>query len=169
MGDSTQKQSGSLSISFVPKNYQAIYLSLGSATFSTSSYSGLEFYINGAPNGGQKIRVGFRKTDADYGTPTFVLTPAVTNQWKRVYVPFSAMNIGPGDSLKAITIQSDLDSVQARVYVDSIRLICDAALGPSTDDTVPSEPQEPALQESTAHRLWISICSFLAMSLLLYL
>jgi len=30
----------------------------------------------------------------------------VGNTWKRVYVPFSAMNIGAGDSLMSVTIQA---------------------------------------------------------------
>ncbi len=63
--------------------------------------------------GGQQIRVGFRKVkDTEYGTPTYVNVnnyidgSSIGNTWKRVYVPFSAMNIGTGDSLMSMTIQA---------------------------------------------------------------
>jgi hypothetical protein len=64
--------------------------------------------------GGQQIRVGFRKSgDSEYGTPTYVNinnyidgATSVGNVWRRVYVPFSAMNIGAGDSLMGVTIQA---------------------------------------------------------------
>jgi endoglucanase len=49
--DTTQKHSGLKSLSFVPQNYEAIALSLNDATLSTTLYKGVEFYINGAPNG----------------------------------------------------------------------------------------------------------------------
>jgi hypothetical protein len=64
--------------------------------------------------GGQQIRVGFRKSgDSEYGTPTFVNinnyidgATSIGNVWRRVYVPFSAMNIGAGDTLMGVTIQA---------------------------------------------------------------
>lgn len=34
------------------------------------------------------------------------------------------MNIGPGDTLMAVTIGSETSTAQARVYIDDVRLIC---------------------------------------------
>ncbi len=144
MSDTTRKRSGTSSISFIPQGWQAIYLARPGDTFSTSTYSGVEFYINGAPNGGQQIRVGFRQNSNEYGSPTAInianyIDGATTigNTWRRVYVPFSAMNIGPGDNLMAVTIQSETSTAQARVYIDDVRLIC---VGTGTPVATPVTP-----------------------------
>jgi hypothetical protein len=51
LADSSLAKSGAKSVSFVPQAFEALFFALSSGTFSTSSYSGLEFYINGSPNG----------------------------------------------------------------------------------------------------------------------
>ncbi len=112
MSDSSLKRSGSKSISFIPQGWQAVYFARPGDTFSTSTYSGVEFYINGAPNGGQQIRVGFRQNSNEFGYPTtvevngYIANGAINNSWRRVYVPFSAMQIAPGNTLMGITIGS---------------------------------------------------------------
>jgi hypothetical protein len=51
LADTSLAKSGTKSVSFVPQAFEALFFALYSGTFSTSSYSGLEFYINGSPNG----------------------------------------------------------------------------------------------------------------------
>jgi hypothetical protein len=151
MSDTTRKRSGSKSISFIPQGWEAVYFARPGDTFSTSSYSGVEFYVNGAPNGGQQLRVGFRQNSNEFGYPLtvdvnsyIVGATSIGNVWRRVYVPFSAMQIAPGNTLMGITIGSVslnqlnqilyfsltksiaqiTDTAQARVWIDDVRLIC---------------------------------------------
>eukprot|EP00029_Vermamoeba_vermiformis_P007763 TRINITY_DN3449_c0_g1_i1.p1 TRINITY_DN3449_c0_g1~~TRINITY_DN3449_c0_g1_i1.p1 ORF type:complete len:569 (-),score=73.72 TRINITY_DN3449_c0_g1_i1:80-1786(-) len=131
LADTTQHFSGTRSISFTlaENAFSALSLSLDQATLLPNLYSGIEFYINGAPNGGQKLRYNYRRNKTDIGTSvgnvaSYLSTAgtSIPKTWMRVNIPLTANNINVAYS--QLVLGSSISAAQQAVYVDSMKLIC---------------------------------------------
>ncbi len=90
-----------------------------------SPYASLSFWLNGGPNGGQKLQmygllhVG---TTNNYGTGHYSLGNLPTNTWQQYTVPLSSLGVANQTNFTGFVIQDATGAVQPTFFVDGISL-----------------------------------------------
>ena len=123
LAQTTVVHSGTTAASFVPVNYDAIYLH--NAGVDTSQYQSLELYVNGGAGGGQDIAVAVYNGTTLLGlvdVPQFLGHALRPNIWEQVLIPLSRLGVS-SQPLRDLYIQENAGATQATVYVDDIRLV----------------------------------------------
>jgi alpha-L-arabinofuranosidase len=120
LSSTSMVHSGSCAISVLDStNYQALYLE--HSAFNSSPYSALDFWINGGPEGGQKLQVGGLLNGTNqFDYPLDALPP---NVWQHVTVPLSSLGVADATNFSGFWIQSSSPAAQPVFYVDDIQLL----------------------------------------------
>jgi hypothetical protein len=116
--DTNTVHTGSYSIAVT--NASGGTLSLRSATFNTSPYNNLSFWINGGPVGGQRLRVyGLLNGNAQNA---WSLTALAANTWQQFTVPLSSLGVASKTNLNGFLFQNASGGAQPVYYLDDIQL-----------------------------------------------
>jgi len=115
--------SGSDSISFTPDDYGAIYFHT-STYFTASTYSSIQFYVDGGSSSGQLLKVILYDNNGNtVGTEVPIPTSVPSNSWALETVSFSSFGVSSSQSLSGFAISANTANNQAVVYVDDISLV----------------------------------------------
>ncbi|MGD0815282.1 MAG: alpha-L-arabinofuranosidase [Verrucomicrobiota bacterium] len=107
------------SISVFCTEYAALQLS--QTPSSSADYSGLNFWVNGGPGGGQVLTVA-GTLDGSYQT-LCTLPPLASNQWQEFTISLSALGVADQTNFDGIWIWNDTASTIPTFYVGSILLV----------------------------------------------
>ncbi|MEZ5427098.1 MAG: glycoside hydrolase family 44 protein [Pyrinomonadaceae bacterium] len=110
---------GSASASVTPGAWQAFYLH--HASFSTSNYTAVSFWVNGGTVGGQLLQIN--ATTGGNPLAAVNLSPLAANSWQQVTVQLSALGLGAGAMMDGFWIQDRTGGAQPVFYIDDISLI----------------------------------------------
>ncbi len=123
---------GTASASVNAAAYQAFYLH--HATFSTSNFTSLSFWIHGGANGGQLLQV--QATSGGNAQTAVNLQPLTANSWQQITIQLSALGLNSSSAMDGFWIQDRSGEAQATFYVDDIVLIGGTVTPPTTTVTV---------------------------------
>jgi len=114
--------SGTHSILFVPYDYGALYFHT-STYFTASTYTAINFYIDGGSGSGQSIKVVlYNSTGSIIGSGVTLPTAVPSNSWVLETINFSSFGVSSTQSLSGFAIQANTATNQTIVYVDDISL-----------------------------------------------
>jgi hypothetical protein len=133
--------SGTHSISFVPRNWEAIYPHLD-AGVSGQSYDGMNFWVNGGTASGQNLRVVFvlgQTTLANLALSDYLSGGPTANTWRSVRIPFDSVGLTSA-LVDGIYFQDGTGGTQATVYLDDITFTARSSPPPSGSVTVAVDP-----------------------------
>ncbi|MEY2427497.1 MAG: hypothetical protein QOJ40_382 [Verrucomicrobiota bacterium] len=125
----------SISVTISSTSYEG--LQIYHPDLDSSPYSSLSFWINGGPNGGQKLQVYgllHQGTTNNAGQGQyFSLGTLPTNTWRQFVIPLSALGVANRPNFTGFVIQDRIGAVQPTFYVDDITLL--ANTGPVVTNT----------------------------------
>jgi len=117
--------SGTDSISFVPSDYGAIYFH-NPTPFTLSTYTSLQFWINGALTSGESFSVliyGTGTAPATIGTSVTLPSPLVSGTWVEQTIPITAFGEPAGTQISGFAIQFISANVAPTFYVDAVSFV----------------------------------------------
>ncbi|MCK6683134.1 MAG: hypothetical protein L6R30_12035 [Thermoanaerobaculia bacterium] len=114
---------GSAAISFVPSNWEGLYLQRN-AGIDLAAYESLEFWIHGGTAGGQNVRIAAiaaNQMAGDAPITNFLPGGIPAGQWVRVTVPFASLGASTG-VLSGFWFQAGTGTSQPTIYIDDIQI-----------------------------------------------
>jgi peptidoglycan/xylan/chitin deacetylase (PgdA/CDA1 family) len=148
IAQSTLVHSGTSAISFEPDTYGALLFH--ASPISTSTYSDLEFWVNGGTSGGQQIVLSLRSAGALQGErnlSALIGGPIPANTWTKVTVPLAIL--GAGTQIEDIYFNDLTGTNQPTAYLDDIRLVPAGATPPTTAAVTTAAPATTAAPTTT--------------------
>lgn len=127
--NATPVRSGTTSIAFTPRGFNALSIAHEGQTFAQAQYLGVRFYVHGGATGNQNLSVNVYDTlgnVVDTGPlASYVQGGAIgANEWRLAEVRFASPPIGYPGSFVRFDIQDGGDgSEQPTVFIDDVALI----------------------------------------------
>ena len=94
---------------------------------SSAPYSSVSFWLNGGPNGGQKLQVyglsDLGGTNNFSDNSRFLLPPLPVNSWQQFTVPLSAIDVANEPNFTGFVIQDSQGQAWPAFYADDIMLV----------------------------------------------
>lgn len=107
--------------------FQAAYFH--HASFATSSYTHLSFWIHGGTSGGQALQV--HATSGGNPQTAVNIAPLTANAWQHVTIALSSLGMGAGSMMDGFWIQDRTGTILPVYYLDDIRLIAGTSPTPT--------------------------------------
>jgi hypothetical protein len=127
--------SRSVAVTIVNNTWQALYIA--HAAFNCSTYSALNFWINGGANGGQQLQVVGHAGNA---TQLYTNLPVLAaNTWQRYSISLATLGLANRTDVDGVWIQDRIGAAQPTFYVDDIVLTTNATLPPTVSLTAPTD------------------------------
>ena len=115
--------SGSRAVSFEPDAWAGLDFHHATA-IDTSLYTGLEFWVNGGPTGGQVVNIRLFLGGQEKGSAlisALLGAPVAAGGWQRVFLPFAGLGIS--GSFDNLYLQDWSGLNQGTIYIDDMRLV----------------------------------------------
>jgi hypothetical protein len=109
----------SIAVSITTNTYQAIYIA--HASFDSTPFSSLSFWINGGPAGGQQLQIqALLGSTAQTAVP---LSPLPANSWQNLNIALTALGVAGQPNFAGFWIQDRIGAAQPTFYLDDITLL----------------------------------------------
>jgi hypothetical protein len=109
----------SIAVTIADNTYQAIYIA--HSAFDSTPYSGISFWINGGPTGGQQLQM--QALLGSTAQPAVKLSPLPTNSWENLNISLGALGVAGQPNFSGFWIQDRIGAAQPTFYIDDITLL----------------------------------------------
>ncbi len=141
LAGTTYVHGGTKAISFVPSNWEAVYLEKNGGV-SGATWDSLDFWINGGTGSGQNLRIVFvlgGSTLSNRPLTDYLPGGPRLNTWDPVHVSLDTAGVGT-QTFDGIYFQDGSGGTQTTVWLDDIRLTPRAGDPPSSNVAVAVDP-----------------------------
>jgi hypothetical protein len=94
---------------------------LGTIPFDSAPYSGISFWINGGPQGGQQLEVNADIMDT--GRPPVKIPVLKSNEWMQVTISFDDLGVANMENVKSFVVKSPTGAPLTTYFVDDFSII----------------------------------------------
>lgn len=100
------------------------------APLDTTPFDRISFYINGGPEGGQKIAVGAARAEKNVAE-TIMFKPLPAGKWVAVTIPLTTLGLSHQPDMTSFWINGTTGKPQKALYIDEVRLLLPSEPAPS--------------------------------------